>query len=584
MNTCKRLVSCEFALTVTVGLLAAAASGEVKFKKIVVDTAFRSEGVATGDVNHDGKLDIFAGDFWYEAPQWKPHELRTPRKYNPSKGYSKCFANFSDDVNGDGWIDSIVIVGWNNCPAVWLENPRGKPGAWKEHLFTKSAGNETPLYGDLLGDGKPVAIFSARGKVSWYAPPRDARKTDWTRHDVNSSKDKQAATGHTFGFGDVNGDGRRDILTARGWLEAPKDRTKGDWEFHRADFGGRSANLITHDFDGDGDADVLSSSAHAYGIWWHEQIKADGKTTWKRHEIFKEFSQTHAIILADMNGDGRMDFVTGKRYFAHNGKDPGGKEPVVLYWFERTGPKKGAPKFIPHKIEGGTGVGTQFEVLDMNGDKKLDIVISNKKGVHVFMQESGKAPAPAGKAVSLFDGKTFAGWEGNLKAFRIEDGAIVGGGLKGRVPRNEFLCTKKHYGDFELRLKCKLVGKGANAGIQFRTRRIPNHHEVSGYQADMGGRNNFYWGALYDESRRRKILAKPDKATLKKALKESEWTEYVIRCVGPKIQLFLNGVKTVDYTEPNAKIDRTGIIGLQIHGGPPTEAWYKDITIKIIGK
>ena len=583
MNRYKRPASCNLAIIVAIGLLSAAASGEVKFRKIVVDTSFRSEGVATGDVNHDGKLDIFAGDFWYEAPQWKPHELHAVRKYNPSKGYSKCFANFSDDVNGDGWIDSIVIEGWSNCPAKWYENPQGKPGHWKEHLITKSAGNETPLYGDLLGSGKPVAIFSANRKVSWYAPPRNSKATEWARHDVNSAKDAHVATGHTFGFGDVNGDGRRDILTAKGWLEAPEDRTRRDWTLHKVDFGDRSANLITHDFDGDGDADVLSSSAHGYGIWWHEQIKSDGEATWKRHEIFKEFSQTHAIILADMNGDGRMDFVTGKRYFAHNGRDPGGKEPVVLYWFERTGPKKGAPKFIPHKIEGGTGVGTQFEVVDMNGDKRLDIVISNKKGVHVFMQEAGTT-APAGKAIALFDGKTFDGWEGNLKAFRIEDGAIVGGGLKERVARNEFLCTKKRYADFELRLKCKLVGKGANAGIQFRTERIPNHHEVSGYQGDMGGRNNFYWGALYDESRRRKILAKPDKATLAKALKENEWTEYVIRCVGPKIQLFLNGVKTVDYTEGNAKIARTGIIGLQIHGGGPTEAWYKDITIKVLGQ
>ena len=581
MNTRRALLCCGFVLGITVGLLATMVSGEVRFKKIVVDTAFRSEGVATGDVNHDGKLDIFAGDLWYEAPQWKPHELHAVRKYNPAKGYSKCFANFSDDVNGDGWVDSIVIVGWSNCPAYWYENPKGKGGHWKEHLVTKAAGNETPLYGDLLSTGKPVAIFSARKQVSWYDPPRKPEKTEWTRHDVNGPKDGHAIAGHTFGFGDVNGDGRRDILVAKGWFEAPRDRTQGNWTFHAAAFGDRGANLIIRDFDGDGDADVLSSSAHGYGIWWHEQIKADGKTTWKRHEIYKEFSQTHAIILADMNGDGRMDFVTGKRYFAHNGRDPGGKEPVVLYWFERTGPAKGAPKFIPHKIEGGTGVGTQFEVVDMNGDKRLDIVVSNKKGVHVFMQEAGAATA-AGAAA--FDGKTFDGWEGNLKAFRIEDGAIVGGGLKQRVPRNEFLCTKKRYADFELRLKCRLVGKGANAGIQFRTERIPNHHEVSGYQADMGGRNNFYWGALYDESRRRKILAKPDKATLTKALKENDWNEYVIRCVGPKIQLFLNGVKTVDYTEGDGKIARTGIIGLQIHGGPPTEAWYKDITIKVIGQ
>ncbi|GMW02527.1 MAG: glycosyl hydrolase [Candidatus Hydrogenedentota bacterium] len=177
----------------------------------------------------------------------------------------------------------------------------------------------------------------------------------------------------------------------------------------------------------------------------------------------------------------------------------------------------------------------------------------------------------------LFDGETFAGWEGNLDFFRVEDGAIVGGSMEDAIPRNEFLCTKREYGDFELTLKFKLVGEKANAGVQFRTTRIPDHHEVSGYQADMG---EGYWGCLYDESRRNKVLAGPDEATLKKALKPGEWNEYVIRCEGPRIQLWLNGVQTVDYTEEDDAIARTGIIGLQIHSGPPSEAWYKDVRIK----
>lgn len=183
----------------------------------------------------------------------------------------------------------------------------------------------------------------------------------------------------------------------------------------------------------------------------------------------------------------------------------------------------------------------------------------------------------ADDAVRLFDGKSLAGWEGNLKSFRIADGAIVGGSLSAPVPRNEFLCTEQAYGDFELRLKFKLLGKGANAGVQFRTRRIPNHHEVSGYQADMG---DGWWGSLYDESRRRKILAKADAEAVAKVLKRDDWNEYVIRCQGPRIQLWLNGLETVDYTEPDDTIERSGIIGLQIHGGPPSEAWYKDISIK----
>ena len=181
------------------------------------------------------------------------------------------------------------------------------------------------------------------------------------------------------------------------------------------------------------------------------------------------------------------------------------------------------------------------------------------------------------EAVPIFDGKTFEGWEGNLKAFRIQDGAIVGGSLKQRVPRNEFLCTKKEYADFELRLKFKLLGKGANAGIQIRSKRIPNHHEVIGYQADMGGR---YWGCLYDESRRRKVLAQPDLKKVMAVLKQDDWNEYVIRCSGRRVQLWINGVQTVDYTEPDEKLEQRGIIGLQIHGGPPSEAWYKEIIIK----
>src|SRR5262245_26878718 len=187
--------------------------------------------------------------------------------------------------------------------------------------------------------------------------------------------------------------------------------------------------------------------------------------------------------------------------------------------------------------------------------------------------------AAADKPVDLFDGKTLEGWDGvTAKTWRIEDGAIVGGSLEAVVPRNEFLCTKKTYGDCELKVKFKLLGdaKTANAGVQFRTKRIPNHHEVSGYQADVG---QGYWGALYDESRRNKVLAAPAKDVIAKLVKHDDWNDYVIRCEGPRIRLWLNGTLTVDYTEKE-KIERTGIIGLQIHGGAKARALYRDITIE----
>ncbi len=184
------------------------------------------------------------------------------------------------------------------------------------------------------------------------------------------------------------------------------------------------------------------------------------------------------------------------------------------------------------------------------------------------------------RPVPLFDGKSFAGWEGDTKnTWRIEDGAIVGGSLEKTVPRNEFLCTTKPYGDFELTVKFKLLGdrKSANAGVQFRTKRIPKHHEVSGYQADIG---QGYWGALYDESRRNKVLAGPDKKLLDKIVKHDDWNEYRIRCEGPRIRLWLNGTLTVDYTEKDDKIARNGIIGLQVHGGAKTKVLYRDIRIE----
>lgn len=186
------------------------------------------------------------------------------------------------------------------------------------------------------------------------------------------------------------------------------------------------------------------------------------------------------------------------------------------------------------------------------------------------------APVLAADPLKLFDGKTLEGWEGDAKTFRIEDGAIVGGSLKEKVPHNEFLATKKEYKDFELRLKFKVVGEGVNAGIQIRSRRIPNHFEMKGYQADIGQN---YWGALYDESRRNKILKGPDQKELEKHLKKNDWNEYVIRCEGRRIRLSINGFETVDYTEPDESIEQAGLIALQIHGGPPSEAWYKDISI-----
>ncbi|MBI4663883.1 MAG: DUF1080 domain-containing protein [Verrucomicrobia bacterium] len=189
--------------------------------------------------------------------------------------------------------------------------------------------------------------------------------------------------------------------------------------------------------------------------------------------------------------------------------------------------------------------------------------------------------AQSAKPVPIFDGKTFAGWEGDTKkTWRIFEGAIVAGNLNERVPRNEFIATQRSYTNFVLRLKFKLVGTEGfvNGGVQIRSQRISNPpNEMSGYQADMG---DGWWGALYDESRRNKVLTKPDPGVVEKVLKRNDWNDYEIRCEGKRIRLAINGQQTIDYTEPDASIPQHGVIGLQVHGGGKTEVSYKDITIE----
>jgi len=187
------------------------------------------------------------------------------------------------------------------------------------------------------------------------------------------------------------------------------------------------------------------------------------------------------------------------------------------------------------------------------------------------------SPVSASDPIVLFDGKSFQGWEGDTqKSFRIQDGAIVGGSLQEKISHNEFLCTKQSYSNFELRLQFKVLG--ANAGVQIRSQRIPNHYEVKGYQADLGDPE--FWGCLYDESRRNRTLVKSNLAELNKVLRRNDWNDYRIRCEGKRIRLWINGYQTVDYREPDDTIEQSGIVGLQIHGGPPSEALYKNIVIE----
>lgn len=365
------------------------AQSSVKFIKHVITNDFISEGVAVGDVNHDGKLDIIAGTCWFEAPSWARHDLAPTPSLKPGTEYSTSFLNYSIDVNQDGWTDQVV-VGYPGTPACWYENPKGQSGYWKKHAIMDKVGvgNESPNFVDVDGDGR-LDILCAdvdAKQIVWLSPPTKKGDTTWTRYAISANNapgtDRYS---HGLGLGDVNKDGRKDVLVKEGWWEAPADRKQAGWVFHPANFGDDCSEMYVMDVDGDGLNDVVSASAHKYGIWWYQQTKdAQGNSNWTKHEIDKSFSETHGVALADINNDDHLDLVTGKRWFAHNDTDtdPGSHEPAVLYWFEFTPGK--APYFIAHQIDNDSGVGLHVVVQDMNKDKLKDIVISNKKGVFYF--------------------------------------------------------------------------------------------------------------------------------------------------------------------------------------------------------
>lgn len=411
---------------------AAAQSSVPAFQKIQITPQFWSEGASYADFNHDGKMDIVSGPFWYEGPDFKVrheyfpsgnHSFKTTNSdgqvstiegFEGALGsrnqYSQDFLTFTADINGDGWTD-IIIVGFPGEKSYWYENPHNRDGLWPRHEIVPHTDNESPCFGKLLNDGKPALICCMDGCVGYAEPDSDHPAAPWKFHHVSANRHFHKFT-HGLGFGDVNGDGRNDILMMDGWYEQPSS-LEGDpqWKFHPFPFATikepstpqGSSQMYAYDVNGDGLPDVITAlAAHGFGLAWYEQLPdkdTNGEIQFKQHLVLNPnpapnkfgvaFSQLHSVALADINGDGLMDIVTGKRFWAHgkNGADPQSNYPAVLYWFQLVRGENHTAQFIPHLIDTNSGVGTEVTVGDVNGDGRPDIVVGNKKGTFVFLQK-----------------------------------------------------------------------------------------------------------------------------------------------------------------------------------------------------
>ena len=372
------------------------------FERLTLTTEYFSEGANFGDVSHDGVADVVSGPYWYVGPYYKTkHEIYAPKPQDRNR-YADNFFWFVYDFNGDGWND-LFRVGFPGTPGYVYVNPKGAKRHWARHQVFDWVSNESPTLTNLVGDKRPELVCTRRGQFGYVTVNWENPLKEWTFHAVSGAVTSQRF-GHGMGVGDVNGDGRRDIIHKDGWFEQPASG-KEAWRARKFMFAARGgAQMFAYDVDDDGDNDVITSlAAHEFGLAWFEQVKAEGGgITFKKHLITGStrrenkygvvFSELHATGLHDMDGDGLKDIVTGKTYWSHHEKSPQWDAGAVVYWFKLVR-RKGGVDFVPWRADTDSGLGRQVSIGDVNGDGLPDIVSAGMKGTHVLRHRARKVSA-----------------------------------------------------------------------------------------------------------------------------------------------------------------------------------------------
>jgi hypothetical protein len=353
----------------------------LRFQKVLIsDERYESCGVF--DVNNDGVLDIVSGAYWYPGPNFG-----RKCKVGPVRAEGEYFDDFSTipmDVDGDGYLD-FITGGWWGGNLRWRQNPKGDPAKpWPEHVIGACGNVETARAWDIDGDGRLEVVPNTPGhpqKAYKLILDANGKGTGSFREHVLS----ETKLGHGLGFGDIDGDGRGELVCAKGWLKPPPDPLSAPWVLHE-DFslGSASVPILVLDVNGDGLNDLIVGQAHGYGLDWYEQRMEGGRRKWIKHPIDPFNSQYHDLWWGDLDGDGRPELVTGKRYRAHCGRDPGEYDDYGLYYFKWTGEGFAKQVIDYGPPRQGKGCGIFFQVADVDGDGRLDIVAPGKDGLCLF--------------------------------------------------------------------------------------------------------------------------------------------------------------------------------------------------------